>query len=65
MQLLPVTSESSLRGSFQIGAHLRDGSGTRIATVAQIKDKPRISNHIPSETGRSRTIQAQEFFHLS
>jgi len=42
-----------------------DRFGPRVAAIAQIEHKPRISNNLSAKSGRSRFISAQEFFHFS
>jgi hypothetical protein len=54
-----------LRGSLKIGEDPGDCGWPRVAAVAQIEDKSRISDSFPSKTGWSRIVTAQEFFHLS
>jgi hypothetical protein len=54
-----------LRTYLQIGEHALDSLGPGIATVAQVKDKPRIPKDFSSKSGWGRVIAAQEFFHLS
>jgi hypothetical protein len=36
-----------------------------VAAVAEIKDKSWIAKRFPTESGGSRVITAQEFFHFS
>jgi len=50
---------------FEIGADTLNSGRPRVASIAQIEDKPRISNDISSKAGGCRVIPAQEFFYFS
>jgi hypothetical protein len=49
----------------KIGQDAFDRFRPRVAALAQIEDKSRISNNISAKSGGSRFITAQELFHFS